>query len=185
MASFHHCYFGWKLVLELQSFLYVPAHRFARLTGSSHPHTLRVLGSRGFYGRAYHGWLPAPCSGYANHPNRAIDGEGTRTPQTRQPCWLLRLPHSSIAVSSTSPGGRRDFASSNTARCLVAMNSAILPARSAPIPRSSAKSSPAASISAALRGKSSMVHVALRWRELETDWPPRFQADWRGGRRPS
>ena len=51
---------------------------------------LRVSGSRDFYGRAYHGWLPAPCSGYANHPNRAIDGEGTRTPQVRQPCWLLR-----------------------------------------------------------------------------------------------
>jgi hypothetical protein len=27
-----------------------------------------VSGSRDFYGRAYHGWLPAPCSGYANHP---------------------------------------------------------------------------------------------------------------------
>ena len=60
------------------------------LTGSSYPYT-RVSGSRGFYGRAYHGWLPAPCSGYANHPNRAIDGEGTRTPQIRQTCWLLRL----------------------------------------------------------------------------------------------
>ena len=59
------------------------------LTGSSYPYT-RVSGSRGFYGRAYHGWLPAPCSGYANHPNRAIDGEGTRTPQIRQTCWLLR-----------------------------------------------------------------------------------------------
>jgi len=50
-----------------------------------------VSGSRDFYGRAYHGWLPAPCSGYANHPNRAIDGEGTHTPQNRQTCWLLRL----------------------------------------------------------------------------------------------
>ena len=84
-------------VLELQSFLYVTAHRFVRLTGSSYPYTC-VSGSRDFYGRAYHGWLPAPCSGYANHPNRAIDGEGTRTPQTRQPCWLLRLPRSSIPV---------------------------------------------------------------------------------------
>ena len=35
-----------------------------------------VWGSRDFYSRAYHGWLPAPCSGYANHPNRAIDGRG-------------------------------------------------------------------------------------------------------------
>jgi hypothetical protein len=29
-------------ILELQSFLYVPAHRFVRLTGSSYPHTTRV-----------------------------------------------------------------------------------------------------------------------------------------------
>src|SRR5262249_25252292 len=50
-----------------------------------------VSGSRDFYGRSYHGWLPAPCSGYANHPNRAIDGKGTHTPQIRQTCWLLRL----------------------------------------------------------------------------------------------
>ena len=78
-------------ILELQSFHYVPAHRFARLTGSSYPHTC-MSGSRAFYGRAYHGWLPAPCSGYANHPNRAIDGEGTHTPQNRQTCWLLHLP---------------------------------------------------------------------------------------------
>jgi len=28
----------------LQSFLYVPAHRFVRLTGSSHPHTLMRVG---------------------------------------------------------------------------------------------------------------------------------------------
>src|SRR5262245_58406352 len=82
-------YFRWGTLLELQSFLYVPAHRFIRLTDSSHPYTC-VSGSRDFYGRAYHGWLPAPCSGYANHPNRAIDGKGTRTPQVRQPCWLLR-----------------------------------------------------------------------------------------------
>jgi hypothetical protein len=78
------------IILELQSFLYVPAHKFARLTGSSYPYTC-VLGSRGFYGRAWHGWLPAPCSGYANHPNRAIGGEGTRTPLIRQTCWLLRI----------------------------------------------------------------------------------------------
>src|SRR5215470_8053659 len=83
-------YFRWGTLLELQSFLYVPAHRFVCLTDSSHPYTC-VSGSRDFYGRAYHGWLPAPCSGYANHPNRAIDGKGTRTPQVRQPCWLLRF----------------------------------------------------------------------------------------------
>ena len=35
----HHCYFGWGGFLKLQSFLYVPAHRFVRLTGSSYPHT--------------------------------------------------------------------------------------------------------------------------------------------------
>ena len=78
-------------ILELQSFHYVPAHRFVRLTGSSYPHTHScVSGSRDFSGHAYHGWLPAPCSSYANHPNRAIDGKGTRTPQIRQTCWLLR-----------------------------------------------------------------------------------------------
>jgi hypothetical protein len=75
--------------MELQSFLYVTARRFARLTDSSYPYTC-VSGSRDFYGRAYHGWLPTPCSGYANHPNRAIDGKGTHTPQIRQTCWLLR-----------------------------------------------------------------------------------------------
>src|SRR5215831_18812949 len=53
--------------------------------------TLPLLATQYFYGRAYHGWLPAPCSCYANHPNRAIDGKGTRTPQIRQTCWLLRL----------------------------------------------------------------------------------------------
>jgi hypothetical protein len=90
LASLHLCYFGWRAILELQSFHYVPAHRFVRLTGSSYPHTC-VSGSRDFYSRAYHGWLPAPCSDYANHPNRAIDGEGTSTPQIRQTCWLLRL----------------------------------------------------------------------------------------------
>jgi hypothetical protein len=67
LASFHLCYFGWMNTMELQSFLYVPARKFARLTDSSYPYTC-VSGSRGFYGRAYHGWLPAPCSGYANHP---------------------------------------------------------------------------------------------------------------------
>ena len=42
LASLHHCYFGWRAILELQSFLYVTAHRFVRLTGSSYPHTTRV-----------------------------------------------------------------------------------------------------------------------------------------------
>src|SRR5215467_8246142 len=96
-------------VLELQSFLYVTAHRFVRLTGSSYPYTC-VSGSRDFYGRAYHGWLPAPCSGYANHPNRAIDGEGTHTPQNRQTCWLLRLLSLSFRAP-TCPSLTRDFSS--------------------------------------------------------------------------
>jgi hypothetical protein len=56
LASLRHSYFGRRTILELQSFLYVPAHRFVRLTGSS--------------GRAYHGWLPAPCSDYANQEIR-------------------------------------------------------------------------------------------------------------------
>src|SRR5215469_16454799 len=42
LGSLHHCYFGWRAILELQSFLYVPAHMFVRLTGSSYPHTTRV-----------------------------------------------------------------------------------------------------------------------------------------------
>ena len=33
------------------------------------PSHLSMLGSRDFYIRAHHGWLPAPCSGYANRPN--------------------------------------------------------------------------------------------------------------------
>jgi len=37
-------YFRWWVLSELQSFLYVPAHRFVRLTGSSHPHTLMHVG---------------------------------------------------------------------------------------------------------------------------------------------
>src|SRR5262249_36382102 len=56
-----------------------------------------VSGSRDFYGRAYHGWLPAPCSGYANHPNRAIDGKGTRTPP--DPTDLLATPFTCVRLS--------------------------------------------------------------------------------------
>jgi hypothetical protein len=33
-------YFRWRVILELQSFLYVSAHSFVRLTGSSYPYTL-------------------------------------------------------------------------------------------------------------------------------------------------
>jgi hypothetical protein len=44
---------------------------------------------RGFYARAYYGWLPAPYCGYANRPIRAIDGKGTCTPPDWQPCRLL------------------------------------------------------------------------------------------------
>ena len=36
---YHLSYFGWRVLSELQSFHYVPAHRFVRLTGSSYPHT--------------------------------------------------------------------------------------------------------------------------------------------------
>jgi hypothetical protein len=35
-------------------------------------------------------FVASPCSGYANRPNRATGGKGTRTPQDRQPCLLLR-----------------------------------------------------------------------------------------------
>jgi hypothetical protein len=34
-------------------------------------------------------FVTSPCSGYANRPNRVIGGEGTCTPQNRQPCRLL------------------------------------------------------------------------------------------------
>jgi len=34
-------------------------------------------------------FVTLPCRGYANRPNRAIDGKGTPTPQYRQPCRLL------------------------------------------------------------------------------------------------
>lgn len=89
------------------SFMFGPTGLFASQVAPTL--TLRVSGSRDFYGRAYHGWLPAPCSGYANHPNRAIDGEGTRTPQIRQTCWLLRLlslvslTHTSTSIPCTFP----------------------------------------------------------------------------------
>ena len=53
------------------------------------PLHLLMPSGRGFYSRAYHGWLPAPCCGYANRPIRAIDGKGTSTPLDRQPCRLL------------------------------------------------------------------------------------------------
>src|SRR5215468_9299224 len=41
-------YFGWGTLLELQSFLYVPAHRFVRLTGSSYPHTSQCRAAETF-----------------------------------------------------------------------------------------------------------------------------------------
>ena len=44
----HHCYFGWGGFLKLQSFLYVPAHRFVRLTGSSYPHTSQCRAAETF-----------------------------------------------------------------------------------------------------------------------------------------
>ena len=41
-------YFRWGTLLELQSFLYVPAHRFVRLTGSSYPHTSQCRAAETF-----------------------------------------------------------------------------------------------------------------------------------------
>ena len=50
---------------------------------------LPVLGSRGFYIRAYRGSLPHHAADMLSVQNRAIDGEGTFTPQDWQPCRLL------------------------------------------------------------------------------------------------
>ena len=44
----HHSYFGWRVLSELQSFHYVPAHRFVRLTGSSYPHTSQCRAAETF-----------------------------------------------------------------------------------------------------------------------------------------
>jgi hypothetical protein len=37
-------------------------------------------------------FVTSPCPGYANRPNRAIDGMGTFTPSDTQPCRLLPYP---------------------------------------------------------------------------------------------
>ena len=50
---------------------------------------LPVLGSRGFYIRAYRDSLPHHAADMLSVQNRAIDGEGTFTPQDWQPCRLL------------------------------------------------------------------------------------------------
>mgnify|MGYP006920579015 FL=1 len=51
---------------------------------------LAVLGSRGFYIRAYHGSLPPHAADMLTVQIRAIDGKRTFTSQDRQPCRLLR-----------------------------------------------------------------------------------------------
>jgi hypothetical protein len=48
------------------SLMFKPTDLLATQIAPTLAHT--VPGSRGFYCRAYHGWLPAPCSGYANRP---------------------------------------------------------------------------------------------------------------------
>ena len=80
------------VILELQSFLYVPAHSFVRLTGSSYPYTHACRAAETF--TAAHitvGYLPRAAA-MLTIQYRAIDGEGTRTPQVRQTCWLLQGP---------------------------------------------------------------------------------------------
>ena len=49
------------------SLMFRPANLLATLVAPTRH--LSVSGSRGFYFRPYHGWLPAPCSGYASRPN--------------------------------------------------------------------------------------------------------------------
>lgn len=53
---------------------------------------LAALGSRGFYIRAYRESLPHHAADMLSVQNRAIDGEGTSTPQDRQPYRLLPRP---------------------------------------------------------------------------------------------
>jgi hypothetical protein len=68
LTSLHHCYFGWRAFWSCShSFTFRPTGLLASQVAPTLTHSC-VSGSRDFYGRAYHGWLPAPCSGYANHP---------------------------------------------------------------------------------------------------------------------
>jgi hypothetical protein len=47
-------------------------------------------------------FVTSPCPGYANRPNRAIDGMGTFTPSDTQPCRLLPKRWASAAAGSRS-----------------------------------------------------------------------------------
>src|SRR5438094_831003 len=50
-------------------------------------------------------FVTSPCPGYANRPNRAIDGMGTFTPSDTQPCRLLPERQPSAAADSRSEEG--------------------------------------------------------------------------------
>ena len=45
---YHHSYFGWRVLSELQSFHNVPTHRFVRLTSSSYPPTSQCRAAETF-----------------------------------------------------------------------------------------------------------------------------------------
>lgn len=91
LASLHHCYFGWRAILELQSsFTFRPTSLLASQVAPTLP-LIKFRAAETF--TAAHitvGYLPRAAA-MLTIQYRAIDGKGTRTPQVRQPCWPLRL----------------------------------------------------------------------------------------------
>ena len=87
-------YFSWEPLSGLQSFTHVQAHRFARLTGSTHPHNAAILPDCCRAAEAFTtthitvGYLPRAVVMLAVQI-RAIDGKGTPTPLDQQPCRPL------------------------------------------------------------------------------------------------
>jgi len=88
----------------LQSFAHVQAHRFARHPDRSYRYGRTVW--QPWLLRPSLSWVVTfPRPGYANRPNRAIDGMGTYTPSDTQPCRLLPERQVSGAVGSRSDAG--------------------------------------------------------------------------------
>ncbi len=77
-------------ISRLQSFTHVQAPTLARPPGCSHRRKF-LPGRPGRLHRAEPGWLPAPGSGIATCPNRAIGMVGL-SPTGMQPCRLLPHP---------------------------------------------------------------------------------------------
>ena len=78
-------------ISRLQSFTHVQAPTLARPPGCSHRRKDSLPGRPGRLHRAEPGWLPAPGSGIATCPNRAIGMVGL-SPTGMQPCRLLPHP---------------------------------------------------------------------------------------------